>query len=252
MKTLLRLLALFTAAACLTGCSSLGDIGDAPRVLVFSHSTGYRHASIEPGVAAVRAMAERKGYEVVTTEDPNVFSEAGLAGVDAIVLVSISTKPDDVSSEWFTGDRRTAFEAFVHRGGGVVGIHAASDSHYHWPWYGRMIGGYFTSHPPGTPTGTVRIVDRDHPSTASLHDSLSRTDEWYYFKDHNPEMRLLAVLDPASIGEADVNPNPMSWAHEFEGGRVFYTAMGHTAESYAEPAFLTHLEGGLDWVLRRR
>lgn len=251
MKSLRRICASFFAAAALTGCETLQPTLETPSVIIFSHSTGYRHASIEAGVAAVRAMAESKGYTVIASEDPSVFSDAGLAGVDAIVLVSTSTKPDDPESEWFTGDRRTAFEAFVRRGGGVVGIHAASDSHYHWPWYGRLIGGRFASHPPGTPTGTVRIVDHDHPSTAGLPQTLSRTDEWYYFDDYDPESRLLAVLEPASIGEKDVNANPMSWAREFEGGRVFYTAMGHTPESYAEPAFLKHLEGGLDWALGR-
>lgn len=225
---------------------------DAPRVLVFSHSTGFRHASIEPGVAALKALGARRGYAVVASEDPDVFSADGLRGVDAVVLLSTTTKPDDPASEWLAGPRRAAFQAFVRRGGGVLGIHAAADSHYHWPWYGRMIGGRFRRHPAGTPSGVVTLTEPRHPATRGLVGPVRRTDEWYYFKDRSAGPRVVATLSSASIGERDDDPNPVAWAHEFEGGRVFYTAMGHTPESYAEPWFLAHLEGGLDWVLRRR
>lgn len=224
---------------------------DAPKVLIFSHSTGYRHASIEPAVAALSALGREAGYEMVASEDPTLFSPEGLAGVDAIILVSNSTRKDDPSSEFFTEDQRAAFQAFVRAGGGVVGIHAAADSHYAWPWYGRMIGARFTRHPPGTPAGTIRIVDPEHPANAGLPETIGRADEWYYFEDYDPTLRALVTLDPASIGEADVNPNPISWAHEFEGGRVFYTALGHTEESWSDPDVLRHVGNGLRWAMGR-
>lgn len=249
MKTLFRLLLLLLGAAATAGPAVAA--AKSPHILIFSHSTGYRHASIEPGIAAIKAMGERAGMTVTASEDPDVFSTEGLRGIDAIVLIGNTTKRDDPASEWFTGSRRDALEAFVHRGGGVVGVHAASDSHYGWPWYGRMIGAWFTRHPKGTPEGVVTIVDPNHRSTRGLARSVKRVDEWYYFEDYDPTLHILVTLDPKSIGEADSNPNPMSWTHEFEGGRVFYTAMGHTPESFAEPWFLKHLEGGLDWVLRR-
>ena len=229
-----------------------GANGDGPRVLLFSHSTGYRHASIEPGVAAIKALGAREKIEIVASEDPAVFDGDGLKGFDAIVFLSTSTDPKKPDSEWFQGARRDALQAFVRGGGGIVGIHAASDSHYHWPWYGQMIGGHFASHPPGTPEGTLKVVDAKHPSTRNIDATMKRVDEWYYFDDYNPEAHLLITLDPASIGEKDVNPNPVSWAHEFEGGRVFYTAMGHTNESYTDRTFLDHLAGGLKWVMKRK
>ncbi len=222
-----------------------------PRVLVFSHSTGYRHASIEPAVAALKAMGPREGFRITASEDPNVFNEARLRDFDVILLLSNSTNPKDTKSEYFVGERRSAFQNFVRRGGGVVAVHAASDSHYHWDWYGRMIGGYFVSHPEGTPKGEVRVVDGKHRSTAGLPARTARVDEWYYFQDHNPETHLLVSLDPASIGQKDVNPNPVSWAHEFDGGRVFYTAMGHTAESYQDPFVMRHLAGAIRWAAKR-
>lgn len=221
------------------------------RVLVFSHTTGFRHASIEPGVAALRKLGAQKNIAVQWSESPDVFSRAVLDKVDAIVFLSSTTDPKNPQSEWLTGSRREALQAFVRRGGGIVGVHAATDSHYGWPWYGQMMGGRFASHPPGTPVGTLKVTDPNHRSTKGLPTTMRRADEWYYFDDYNPEADLLVSLDPQSIGQRDVNPNPVSWAHRFENARVFYTAMGHTSESFSDPYFLRHLGGGLDWVLAR-
>ena len=223
-----------------------------PRVLLFTHSTGYRHASIEPGAAAIEALGTREKLTVVQSADPDVFSADGLKDFDAIIFLSNSTDPKKPESEWFQGPRRDALQAFVRRGGGVVGIHAASDSHYHWGWYQQMIGGHFAKHPPGTPEGTLTVIDKKHRANKGVAPTMRRVDEWYYFDDYDPRSTLLVTLDPQSIGEKDVNPNPVSWAREFEGGRVFYTAMGHTTETYSDPNFLDHLAGGLAGVLKRK
>jgi type 1 glutamine amidotransferase len=210
-------------------------------ILIYSGTTGYRHESIPAGIAAVTAIAKKRGLSVEASEDPNVFSAENLKRFRAIVLLSCTTDPKNPGSEWLTGSRRDALQQFVRSGGGILAIHAAADSHYHWPWYGKLIGGHFARHPQGTPTGTIR--------TLATGETRSRTDEWYYFDDWDPTSHLLVTLDPRSIGEKDVNPNPMSWTRKVEGGRVFYTAMGHTTESYSEPWFLDHLATGLDWVL---
>ncbi len=248
----LLLLTLGAMAMSAGASASAAPAKGGPRVLLFSHSTGYRHASIETGVAAIQGLGAREKMTIVPSADPNVFSPEGLKGYNAIVFLSTSTDPKKPESEWFQGARREALQSFVRRGGGIVGIHAASDSHYHWPWYGKMIGGHFTRHPPGTPEGTLKVVDRKHPATKGVQPTMRRVDEWYYFEDYNPEAHVLVTLDPASIGEKDVNPNPISWTHEFEGGRVFYTAMGHTTETYADRNFLTHLANGLRWVMKKK
>jgi type 1 glutamine amidotransferase len=210
-------------------------------ILIYSGTTGYRHESIPAGIAAVTAIARKRGLSVEASEDPNVFSADTLKRFRAFVLLSCTTDPKNPASEWLTGSRREALQQFLHRGGGILAIHAAADSHYRWPWYGKMIGGHFARHPQGTPTGTIRTV--------ATGETRRRIDEWYYFDDYDPTSHLLVTLDPQSIGEKDVNPNPMSWTRKVEGGRVFYTAMGHTTESYSEPWFLNHLAEGLDWVL---
>ena len=210
-------------------------------ILIYSGTTGYRHDSIPAGIRAVTQIAKRRGLAVVASEDPSVFEADGLKKFRAIVLLSSTTDPKNPASEWLVGSRRDALQQFVHKGGGIVAIHAAADSHYSWPWYGRLIGARFARHPQGTPTGTIRSV--------ATGETRKRTDEWYYFDDYDPTSRLLITVDPQSIGEKDVNPHPMSWRRIVDGGRVFFTAMGHTKESYSEPWFLRHIADGLDWVL---
>jgi uncharacterized protein len=243
MRWLILILALLSSAE-VAGQPSRGAI------LIYSGTTGYRHESIPAGIQAITQIARNRGLAVVASEDPSIFAPNRLRPFRAIVLFSCTTDPKNPASEWLVGDRRKALQQFVRQGGGVVAIHAAADSNYNWPWYGRLIGGHFARHPSGTPRGIVHVVDRSHPGVAGLALNQRRTDEWYYFDDYDPTSHLLVTLDPQSIGEKDVNPNPVSWARYVDGGRVFYTAMGHTAESYSEPWFRRHLADGLDWVLR--
>ena len=225
-----------------------GAQDDEPRVLVFSHTTGWRQDSIEPGAAALEELGEEAGWTVETTEDPTVF-DASLGDYDALVLLNSTTERDDPDSEWFTGDRRAVLRDFVRDGGGIVGVHAAADSHYHWDWYGEMLGGAFRRHPAGTPRGAVTVEDGDHPATRAMPRTYERVDEWYYFDRFDPGARLLLSFDPASIGEPEAEAQPASWSKTFEGGRVFYTAFGHTRESFEEPLVREHLRGGLSWAM---
>jgi type 1 glutamine amidotransferase len=218
-------------------------------ILIFSHTTGFRHDSIPDGIRAISAIAQRRGMQVVASEDPRMFDDANLLRFGAIVLLSTTTDPKLPASEWLVGERRAALQDFVGRGGGILAIHAAADSHYHWPWYAHLIGGRFERHPPGTAKGRISMTDPSYRLSRGLPAVFEHTDEWYYFADFDPSSTVVATLDPASIGEKDVNPNPVTWSRKVGGGRVFYTAMGHTKESYSEPHFLKQLENGLVWIL---
>ena len=222
------------------------------RVLVYFGHTGYVHESIPAAVEALKAIGAKGGYTVDTSEDPEVFTAAKLADYKAIVLVSNSTNPKKPESDWFTGSRLEALQGFLKAGKGVVGLHAAADSHYFTGWYGRMIGAYFERHPKGTPKATLTVVDAKHPATAKLPKTITRNDEWYYYKDFDPTMRVLVTVDPATIGdggEADVNPNPLVWCHDFGGGRVFYSGLGHLSENYSEPYIVDMLAGALKYAV---
>ncbi len=246
-----RRLSIGLLAAALAMTSVTAYAKDKGRVLVYSGSTGYRHESIPAAVASIKSLGEKAGYTIDTSEDPEVFTAENLAKYQALVLVSNSTDPKKPESEWFQGPKRDALQGFLKAGKGVIGLHAAADSHYLWGWYGQMIGGYFERHPKGTPKGVVTVVDAGHPATAKLPKTLERNDEWYYYKDFDPTVRVLVTIDPKTIGdgEADVNPNPLVWCHDFGGGRVFYSALGHTNESWSEPYMIDLMTGALAYAV---
>jgi cytochrome c len=212
------------------------------QVLVFSRTEGFRHASIPTGVAAIRQLGERYGFGVEHTEDPATFTPANLARFDAVVFLSTTGDVLDRPQE-------SAFEEYIRGGGGFVGVHAAADTEYDWDWYGRLVGAYFMSHPP---TQQATIVRRDsvHLSMRCVPDRWTRVDEWYDYRARPADgVRILATLDEASYTGGRMGAfHPIVWYHEFDGGRAWYTGLGHTDESYSEPEFLYHLAGGILWA----
>jgi type 1 glutamine amidotransferase len=146
-----------------------------------------------------------------------------------------------------TRAKRAAFERYIRSGGGFVGVHSASDTEYQWPWYHRLVGAYFASHP-AIQRATIRIENPSHQSMQGLPVTWERSDEWYNFRD-NPRsaVRVLATLDESTYsGGMMGTDHPIAWCQSIDGGRSWYTAMGHTAESYAEPLFRLHLLGGIE------
>ena len=151
-------------------------------------------------------------------------------------------------------DQEQAFKNYINNGGNYMGIHAASDTEYDWPWYGKLVGAYFTSHPndPNVREAKMNVVNRQHLSTSHLNDTWERNDEWYNYKNINPDMNVLIYLDETSYeGGTNGDNHPIAWYYEFDGGRVFYTGGGHTKESYDEPDFQKHLIGGINYCLGR-
>jgi type 1 glutamine amidotransferase len=220
----------------------LGRAVPGTRVLVFSRTAGYRHASIPRGIAAVRELGSRHSLIVEATEDPKVFSDSGLRPYKVVVFLSTT---GDVLDD----AQQAAFERWVRAGGGFVGVHSASDTEYDWPWYGQLVGAYFKRHP-AIAQATVDVRDRSHPSTRCLAARWSRTDEWYDFRAPPAgDVHVLATLDESTYAGGEMGAShPIAWYHERDGGRAWYTALGHTEESYAEPAFLDHLAGGILWA----
>ena len=210
------------------------------RVLVFTKTAGWRHASIPDGIAAIRELGGAGGFVVDTTESDAVFTDAGLAPYAAVVFLNTTEDVLDAEAE-------AAFERYVRGGGGYVGVHSASDTEYEWPFYGDLVGAYFESHPP-VQTASVDVVDGEHPSTRHLPARWERADEWYTFRAPPQGVRVLATLDEATYEGGTMGRHPIAWCHERLGGRAWYTGMGHTAESYAEPAFRAHLLGGIRYA----
>ena len=143
------------------------------------------------------------------------------------------------------------FEAYIRNGGGFVGIHSAAATEPDWAWYGKLVGAYFKNHP-YIQRAIIKIIDRNHPCTRHLHSTWVRTDEWYNFRGDldEQEYHVLAKLDENSYKGGQMRGNhPVSWCHEFDGGRAFYTGLGHTKESYQEENFLRHIEQAILWTM---
>ncbi len=211
------------------------------KVLVFSKTAGFRHSSIPTGVQAIRDLGAANDFTVDATEDGAAFTGANLAQYRAVVfLLTTGDVLDDT--------QQAAFESYVRSGGGYVGVHSASDTEYQWPFYGGVVGGYFHSHP-AIQQATVRVEDRAHASTSHLGTDWVRTDEWYNFQT-NPRanVHVLARLDESTYSGGNMGDHPIAWCQTYQGGRSWYTAGGHTEQTYAEPGFRAHLLGGLRYA----
>lgn len=212
------------------------------RVLVFSKTAGFRHKSIETGVEAIRKLGKENGFTVVHSEDSGIFTEDNLKNFSAVIFLSTTGDILDAAQQ-------AEFERYIQAGGGFVGIHAAADTEYDWPWYGDLVGGYFHSHPQ-IQEAQIKVVDKSHISTKMLPDVWKRTDEWYNYKDRRDNTNVLLKMDESSYQGGNMNgDHPIAWYHEFDGGRAWYTGLGHTEESYSEPLFLQHILGGIQYAI---
>jgi cytochrome c len=229
------------------------------RVLVFSKTAGFRHDSIDEGHAAIEQLGADNAFQVDHTEDATAFRDAVLNRYDAVVFLS-------TTGDVLNATQQRAFERYIQAGGGYAGVHAAADTEYDWNWYGHLVGGYFLSHPPGTPSATVHVEDGSHHSTEGLPNPWPRVDEWYNYRSPDYQdpnvpdgdysvresgVHVLLTLDEATYDEGDGNDpvaddHPISWCQAYDGGRSWYTGMGHTAASFSEPDYLMHLLGGIE------
>jgi cytochrome c len=222
---------------------SAASAHDTFKVLVFSKTAAFRHDSIPAGIEAIRTLGTNNDFAVDVSEDATVFNDNNLTNYQAVIF--LSTTGDILDT-----NQQAAFEHYIEAGGGFVGIHAAADTEYSWPWYGGLMGAYFSSHPAGTPTATIKVADTVHPSTESLPKRWVRTDEWYNFQT-NPRgsVHVLATLDEKTYSGGTMGfDHPIAWCHDYHGGRAWYTAGGHTDTSFSEPLFLAHILGGIQYA----
>jgi cytochrome c len=226
----------------LCSCSSHSD---QDRILVFSKTAGYKHASIPAGIEAIIKLGSENGFEVDTTKSGDFFNDERLKRYRAVVF--LNTTQDVLNS-----DQQVAFERYIQAGGGYVGIHAAADTEYEWPWYNKLVGAYFQSHPndPNVRQAVINVVDTAHQAMRNLPLVWTREDEWYNYKKISLNIKVLATLDENSYeGGENGDFHPIAWFQDYDGGRAFYTGGGHTIESFSEPLFLQHLLGGLKYAM---
>lgn len=220
--------------------------------LLFSKTAGWHHDSINTGVTAVQALAKLHDFGVFWTEDANrVFNDKELAKYKVVIF--LCTTGDVLNAE-----QQAAFERFIKGGGGYVGIHSASDTEYEWPWYTKMVGHMFHIHP-AVQTATMQVEDRNFPGMDRFAKRFLFTEEWYEFgPPQSQQLKYLLTVDEKTYkpaagwgtkqGKGMGDFHPTSWYQHYEGGRAFYTAMGHLPATYTDANFMHHIYGGIYWA----
>ena len=221
-------------------------------MLVYTkNGEGYVHENRGASVAAIEKLGKENGFEVSSSEDPAIFTSDSLWSFDAVIFSNTNNDGFDTEAQ------KAAFQQFISSGRGFVGIHSASGSERNWPWFSQMIGGQFHRHPPLQPFN-INVLNRAHPSTSFLPEVWEWEDECYYFKELNPDIQVLMTADLTTVDDQRRSEYPddtfgdqfpLSWCHQFENGKQWYTALGHRSAHYTDARFMAHILGGIQWVL---
>ncbi len=223
--------------ALLSSCSTKEE-----KVLVFSKTEGFRHQSIATGIETIKELGIQNGFTIDATEDASFFTEEILNQYAAIIFLNTTMNVLDAAQQ-------SQMERYIQAGGGFVGIHATTDTEYEWPWYNKLVGAYFKGHP-RVQEATMHVLDKNHSATSFLDDTWKRADEWYNFKSINPAINVLINLDESSYeGGQNGENHPAARYHEYDGGRAFYTVMGHTNETFQDATYQKHLLGGIKYAI---
>jgi uncharacterized protein len=215
---------------------------------LFTKTAGWHHESINAGVAAIQRLGELHHFQVFWTEDADrIFTDEQLSKHKVVIF--LLTTGDVLSAP-----QQAAFERFIRAGGGFVGVHSAADTEYDWPWYTNMLGHMFVTHP-AVQTATVKVERRDFPGLERFPDRFLFTEEWYEFDaSRSPDLKYLLSVDESTYEPTrrDRRFHPLSWRHEYDGGRAFYTALGHLPAAYSDAHFMHHVYGGIYWAATGR
>ncbi len=220
-------------------------------ILVFSKTEGFRHESISSGLKMIYDQSEKQNWIITATEDDSLLDDNLLSTIDVAVFLNP------------TGDAicdagQQAFEKWMNKGKGFVGIHAASDCEYEWPFYGNLVGGYFLTHPPAQ-KATVIFENFDHPAMKPFKgmESYTTVDEWYSFrKNPREKVNVLARLDENTISGASndkwkMGDHPLIWWTDNNNIRSFYTVFGHTHEAFRDKLIIEHISNAINWAGKR-
>jgi len=231
------------------------------KVLIFSKTTVFHHQSIPAGIVAIQKLGAEHKFDVDTTTDATKFTDANLKQYAVLIFLSPTSPSRPGSKGVFDTLQKDAFKHFIEAGGGFVGIHSATDFGYDFPWYGQLVGGYFLGHPRrNVQEAVINVVDTKSPMTKGMPAQWKRTDEYYSFKPgSNPkDLHVLLTFDESTEDYGTMTNlkmgdfHPLAWYHDYDGGRAFYTALGHTDETFADPLFLNHLLEGIKYAAGKK
>lgn len=245
---------IFLTITILTNAQQKNDVGSKIKwkniqVLVYTkNGKGYVHENITAGSAAIKQLGKEYGFKVDVSDKPSDFTEENLKKYALLIFNNTNNEVFD------TDEQKVALMRYVQAGGGFIGLHSATGTERQWAWFKRLIGASFLRHAKHQPFKEI-IIDHTHPSTSFLPKIWQRDDECYFFKEYNPDIRVLVVHDLAPLDDNEKptyyggTSSPSVWCHEFDGGRQWYTSLGHDSASYATPEFQKHIMGGIIWVV---
>ncbi|MCB0648391.1 MAG: ThuA domain-containing protein [Saprospiraceae bacterium] len=219
-------------------------------VLLYTKTAGFHHESIHEGVEAMRKMANEHFFTLEWHEDASRFNDNFLKNFDAVVFLS-------TTGDIFNEEQQAAMERFIKSGKGFVGIHAAADTEYDWPWYNQLVGRMFRIHPT-IQTAKLKMIDKNFPGN-NFRDGQLWTEEWYQYNEEKiGDLKYILAVDERTYnpkanwgrvqGEGMGEFHPIAWYHEFDGGRSFYTGLGHMGATWSIKEFTDHVFGGLYWA----
>lgn len=228
-----------------------------PAILVFSKTNGFREDNaVRAANAMLAGIASPRGWSAFFSENGAVFNAADLGRFDATVW-------NNTSGDVLTPGQKQAFRSYIENGGGFVGIHGAGgDPRYEWRWYvEKLLGAEFKGHPlnPQFQKAVIHVEDPNDVTMRGLPTEWTRIDEWYSFvkSPRRGGVKVLATLDEGTYHPAmlwkDISmgaDHPIIWKHCVGRGRVFYSALGHSASTYSEPLHRKELENAIAWVAR--
>jgi type 1 glutamine amidotransferase len=235
-----------------------------PRLLLFEKINGFKDTpSVNAAHAAFLDLAKANGWGIVVTDKGGAITPGVLRRFDAVIW-------NNISGDVLTLSQRAALKAYVEHGGGFVGVHgSAGDPVYWWDWYvDDLIGARFEGHPYPKQFQSARVVidNPADPIARGLPHEWMMTEEWYSFRTNprNSGSHILATLDestylPVFMGTKNLRmgDHPIAWSRCIgpdgaarEGGRMFYSAIGHRPEMYADPIYLHLLTNAITWAAR--
>jgi type 1 glutamine amidotransferase len=213
-------------------------------IAVITITAGFYHEEAIPaGKILLTNLGKEQGVNVVHANSLEGVQKMNFKDFKAVVFLCTTLDIFDLETQ-------SRFESFIREGGGYLGIHAAADTEYKWDWYGQLVGGYFVSHPPGAPKATITTLLTDNYFTNHLPTQWSISDEWYNYDFKNPKIIPLLNLEESTYsGGTNGGQHPIAWYHYFDGGRSFYTGLGHLAATYEDPRFIPLLRKGLRFAM---
>lgn len=224
-------------------------------VLIYTkNGEGYVHDNLAASIECIKGICQKNGWACEASDDPAIFTDEKIATFDVLVFSNTNNQTFDTDAQ------KQVFKDFIRNGGGFVGIHSACASERNWPWYWANVGCKFVRHPKLQPFD-IKVIDHDNPSTSFLPDVWKWQDECYFLDHFNADINVLLAADITTIDDDKKYnyPNckfgelfPLCWYHEFDGGRQWYTALGHKIEYYTDETFTMHIEGGIKWVMNIR